>query len=200
MNNCLECSLKTENPKFCSLSCSAKFQAKKRILKDKTKICLECGKFYKYNGSPNQKFCNHSCAAKNSNKKRKKEIVCINCNAELIKKNSTKYCSVQCGINFRKTKHIEKWLKDPSYGNSSQGLKQSIKKYLIEKAGNKCSKCGWNEINPITKRSPLEIDHIDGNCYNNHSDNLRVLCPNCHSLTETYKALNKNSKRNYRRN
>lgn len=32
----------------------------------------------------------------------------------------------------------------------------------------------------------FHIDHIDGDCYNNVADNLRYLCPNCHSVTPTY--------------
>jgi len=64
------------------------------------------------------------------------------------------------------------------------------KKYLLKEAGYKCSECYWNKINPSTGRSPLEVDHIDGNSENNISSNLRVLCPNCHSLTPTYKGLN----------
>jgi hypothetical protein len=100
-----------------------------------------------------------------------------------------------------KSKNIlDAWMENPDTAKTNQGLSRTIKLYLIEQSGFKCSQCGWNEINPVTKKSPLEVDHIDGNCYNNDPGNLRVLCPNCHSLTETYKALNKNSKRKYRTN
>lgn len=88
---------------------------------------------------------------------------------------------------------IKDWLSNGSFnpciGNFR--LKLFIKKYLIEEAGNKCSECGWNKPNPITGRPSLEIDHIDGNNRNNVRTNLRVLCPNCHSLTPTWKSLNK---------
>ena len=62
--------------------------------------------------------------------------------------------------------------------------------YLKDKYNNKCARCGWHEINPITGKSPLEVEHIDGNYMNNKEENLILLCPNCHSLTPTYKGLN----------
>ena len=55
----------------------------------------------------------------------------------------------------------------------------------------KCQKCGWSERNPVTKRIPLEIHHVDGNYRNCKEDNLEVLCPNCHSLTPNFGSLNK---------
>jgi hypothetical protein len=37
----------------------------------------------------------------------------------------------------------------------------------------------------------LELDHIDGNYQNNALGNLRLMCPNCHSLTPTFRGRNK---------
>jgi predicted Zn-ribbon and HTH transcriptional regulator len=65
-----------------------------------------------------------------------------------------------------------------------------IRGRLLKKAGNKCTQCGWDAINPVSKRCPLEMDHIDGNPRNNTPGNLRILCPNCHSLTPTHRWLN----------
>lgn len=56
----------------------------------------------------------------------------------------------------------------------------------------KCEKCGcgteWEGL-PLT----LELHHIDGNHYNNNLNNLQILCPNCHSQTETYRSRNKSN-------
>jgi len=49
-----------------------------------------------------------------------------------------------------------------------------------------CHRTTWN-AQPI----PLELDHIDGNNKNNRLDNLRLLCPNCHALTPTYRSKNR---------
>lgn len=70
-------------------------------------------------------------------------------------------------------------------------LSRNIRRYMLKKYDYKCSRCGWGEINPYTNTVPLEIEHIDGDYTNNNEDNLDVLCPNCHSLTSTYKGANK---------
>lgn len=52
----------------------------------------------------------------------------------------------------------------------------------------RCEWCGldtWND-----KPIPLELDHIDGDRYNNLLENLRILCPNCHAQTDTYRGKN----------
>lgn len=46
---------------------------------------------------------------------------------------------------------------------------------------------------------PIELDHIDGNPENNELDNLRLICPNCHAQTPTYKGANKGNGRHERK-
>jgi len=55
---------------------------------------------------------------------------------------------------------------------------------------NKCEECGISEWN--NKKLVCQLDHIDGNRHNHRLDNLRMLCPNCHSQTHTYCGKNKN--------
>lgn len=67
-----------------------------------------------------------------------------------------------------------------------------IKKQLIIERGHICNICGlskWNEAS-----IPLEVHHKDGNRLNNDMDNLQLLCPNCHALTENFSTKNNDSK------
>ena len=59
---------------------------------------------------------------------------------------------------------------------------------LIE---DKCEKCGWHEKPPGAKYTPCELHHKDGNSHNHLRANLEMICPNCHSLTGSYRAKNK---------
>ena len=53
--------------------------------------------------------------------------------------------------------------------------------------------CGWAKIS-IDGRIPLELDQINGNRHDNRLENLRILCPNCHSLQITHRGMNIKSK------
>ncbi|MBQ0888131.1 HNH endonuclease [Streptomyces sp. RM72] len=54
----------------------------------------------------------------------------------------------------------------------------------------RCALCG-NEAVWLGEPLPLEVDHIDGDWRNNRIENLRMLCPNCHSATDTYRGRSK---------
>ena len=53
-----------------------------------------------------------------------------------------------------------------------------------------CEECGWAEKSS-DGRIPLEIDHINGDSNDNQLENLRILCPNCHSLKLTHRGRNR---------
>lgn len=146
--------------------------------------------------SPNEHF------NKNKNIKTKPLIVCKNCGKEMEQKRSYKkcFCSNDCQQEYKYKEYIKRWKNGEESGmKGAASTSIYIKKYLFKKNNCKCEKCGWGEVNPCTKNIPLEIHHIDGDCTNNSENNLELLCPNCHSLTENFGSLNKNSKRFHRR-
>jgi 5-methylcytosine-specific restriction endonuclease McrA len=53
-----------------------------------------------------------------------------------------------------------------------------------------CASCGIEAV-WLGEPLPLEVDHIDGDWRNNRIENLRLLCPNCHSMTDSYRGRGK---------
>ena len=124
---------------------------------------------------------------------------CLNCNKEFDYKRMTrnKYCCISCQQQYQHKQYIESWLNGKVDGMRGKAQTSNhIKNYILTKQEFKCSMCGISEWNgkPIT----LDLDHIDGNHANNNEENLRCICPNCHSQSDNYKAKNKGSGRHYR--
>lgn len=164
------------------------------------KQCYHCNETFESLISEDRKYCSQSCSAKENNHlyiKRPKIIDshtnCLNC-GEKVNNISKLYCNQFCFHEYRKTK-----INDLIDGGDDTLSSKTYKKYLIEKYGNKCMECGWGEKNPKSNTIPIELEHIDGNGSNNTLSNLKLLCPNCHSLTPTYKGANKGNGRHNRR-
>src|SRR5258708_18934331 len=105
-------------------------------------------------------------------------------------------------MDYQYDAFISKWKNgeiDGGRGKRAKNISGHVKRYLQGKFGEKCSLCDWNKINPVTGRVPLEIDHMDGNSENNAEHNLRLICPNCHSLMPGFRNLNRGNGRQWRR-
>lgn len=122
---------------------------------------------------------------------------CLNCNKKI--KNKNKFCSIVCQKEYQYKEYIKDWKNNKVTGLKGEyQISNYIKTYLFKKYNNKCARCNWGEINKYTNKIPLEVEHIDGNYKNNNEENLILLCPNCHSLTSTYKGANVNHGRKTR--
>jgi 5-methylcytosine-specific restriction endonuclease McrA len=127
---------------------------------------------------------------------------CLVCGKELVRKSQTACCSQLCDSIFRRRESIRKWLAGElqGYKNSyNLNVKSFVRSYLHERSNSHCDKCGFAGINPISEKSVLQIHHKDGNATHVTPDNLELLCPNCHSMTETFMGNNRgNSSRKNR--
>lgn len=113
-----------------------------------------------------------------------------------IKKDNVDISHIKLGLESNKGRIFSSSSKTPlneifcinsSYLGGGKGLKKFAFKHNLLK--NKCYICGlgpeWQGI-----KLSLQIDHINGIHNDNHIENLRILCPNCHSQTETFSGKN----------
>lgn len=77
------------------------------------------------------------------------------------------------------------WRKDNFSANFEYGGTGSHKKVLIQERGYCCEGCGNSEWRG--KPIMLELEHTDGDNQNNKKENLKLLCPNCHAQTSTWR-------------
>lgn len=140
----------------------------------------------------------HSRRTKKVSRKSKTPMPkCVVCGKNLPRRKS-RFCSHHCSALYYSQKRQQewenKWLSgeiDGYYETDHWGkIPNRIRTYLFRIHQNRCSKCGWGERNQYTGLIPLEVEHIDGNYKNNRPENLTLLCPNCHSLTSTYRGAN----------
>jgi len=68
---------------------------------------------------------------------------------------------------------------------TSEQKKRLVKENLLKYECSVCSIKEWNGSHLV-----LQVDHIDGDVFNNLLINLRMLCPNCHSQTSTFRGRN----------
>lgn len=154
----------------------------------KCKYC-EINDAIKYSKYSNGEFCSRKCARGFSSKEKRKEI-----NEKVSK-------TLKGRINangLTKEQRIENWKKS-CYDKYITNLLNAdcktmcpdrLRKRVILEQNEKCNKCGLSEWLGI--KISFELEHKDGNHHNNERENLEALCPNCHSITPTWRGRNKN--------
>jgi 5-methylcytosine-specific restriction endonuclease McrA len=153
--------------------------------------CRQCNDIFPYEvlvkrKKDQRKFCSKSCAAIHNNPPQKKS--CELCGSST---SNPRFCSRICYVRCRNNLVQQKF-------ESGELKTITIRKKLVALYGYRCmaTDCAWDFAK---KHTVIEIDHIDGDPENNHPSNLRLLCPNCHSQTATYKGKNVGSGRFVRR-
>jgi hypothetical protein len=102
---------------------------------------------------------------------------CLNCLVEFnyhTSQSGGKYCSNECQGEFQ----IKQRFNIHTQWNVRMG------RYLKKIRGNRCEECNienWNG-KPLT----FQIDHVNGNRTDNRFENLKVICPNCHTQCDTW--------------
>ena len=187
---------------------SAAYQLKKRLESEAKyfldpKYCKHCLGILSYRDNLAKKvFCNRSCSAIYNNLRKVSKygmFKCVACGVEKLPKrqNQNKFCSIKCQQQHTYNEFINNWLSGKESGVTKNGTKGAIKRYILAEQNNKCNHCGNSEW--MGKKLVLELEHKDGNSENNARPNLECLCPNCHSLTPTYRNKNKGNGRHSRR-
>lgn len=175
--------------RFCSRACA---NARDHSDETKEKISKALSKFTETSVKPVKP------AASTKTKVEKDIAVCLVCSAPLSKYNTTGYCAKHLNEHKQQLR-IQQWLETGDIGLAPDTTIRGIyRQYILEQQNNRCAICGmpdvWNE-----KPLVFILDHIDGDAANSARSNLRLICPNCDSQLDTYKAKNKNSARTKRR-
>lgn len=152
-------------------------------------ICEKCGIdiLIKYGSG---RFCSAKCARSFSTSKDRDQINKKVSEKLKGRKISLRPDSLRLAENARRIRmaRLQKMWETEEIQNLSDFARRSR---ILKEQNNQCFIChlsSWCE-----KPLKLQLDHIDGNRSNNQRENLRLICPNCHSQTETYCGKSKNA-------
>lgn len=160
------------------------------------KACQRCGVPIPYERRSNN-HCDQHCAALGNSARLKSQILCRVCERPVNNRLAI-YCGVRCQQEWLFAEYIAAWKRGDEPGGTDK-VSGYVRRYILAKFENRCVQCGWGEKNPVTGKNALHVDHIDGNGTDHSEENLRALCPNCHSLTPTYAGANRGRGRASRR-
>lgn len=152
------------------------------------KICPKCSKEHEANG----RYCSRACSNSRTHSpetklKIQQSAIAYSRNNPSSRLNSGYYGSDKHKQQIAKTKA---WWQELSASKSFDECGWETKrKRVIQEQNQCCNRCGLGEW--LGSKLILEVDHKNGNNRDNSRENLEALCPNCHSLTESWRGRNK---------
>lgn len=105
---------------------------------------------------------------------------CLWCYSLLRKSPVNKYCNTQCQNDYQYMNAFLDWY----LCGQNKVTNSMLRKHLETINGHICSRCRITEWN--SKPIVFDVEHKNGNSTNNSPENVCLLCPNCHSLTDSY--------------
>ena len=192
-HSCLMCSILTVNPNFCSRDCANNFQKVNGHKKaDGTYKALTKGQYAGPGKNRAKRRSSDETRQRNEEFKHPVAGCCFDCEAP----QSTgglrcKKCQTKAVQYLSQHPRVTDWMNgDWSLGGTVNGLSKTIRDYLMADRNYVCEACGFTGFHPIDSATILEVNHIDGDGQNHHPDNLEILCPNCHALTDSFRNRN----------
>lgn len=198
---------------YCSQDC---YQSTVREAGSEEIVCKTCKKTFRAKKHERREFCSQSCSTIYNNKGVQRNLKsgkyigaplkeCESTNCQSLTRN--KYCSYACRIKQADEALVEKWIAGKESGSAKYTVKAFVKRFLLKRSEGQCEaidsrtgeRCTENRITG-KGNTVLQIDHIDGNWENNTVENLRMICPTCHVLTETWGAGNMGNGRTWKKN
>lgn len=150
------------------------------------KVCPNCQESHEKRGA----FCCRSCAnsrtwsQEDRNKKSQSAIGFYESLSSEEKVNRLRKANLASHTPVATAKRKATWVEKRAKVPWDRLSYRSRRLIVIEEQHFRCLECGIDEWND--KPIVLQIDHIDGDRKNNARDNLRGLCPNCHSQTDDW--------------
>lgn len=195
------------NRRYCSTTCrtaaeNRRYEARRAQDPARKRACEKCNSEFAAM-KPTSRYCSRSCAARSRPVRerpaglntRRQGGPCRHCGQVTSKRNT--FCDRECyraSLKTSRADRLAEWIAGNTPADAARGrLLASARQHLLEEAGYACTECGWNKPNPALGRPILTVDHIDGDWTNNYKNNLKVLCYNCHTLTDTFCFLNRSS-------